>query len=564
MAVVFAAAILIAALVFFALQLGDNQADSRAEIEKRFDERPQITASLTESLFTATTSTSGEEQTAQFGGADVTDADLTKASEEDQNVFSALYDDAGELIAVSEGVSPEVEEELSSDPPYVQAVLDDQPIALSDLLDLGPGNEGITVFATPVEAETGEQRVLVNGLPPVLLATFLGQYLAEVPNVKGGESYLLDSNGAVVASSGKAVAPGEQVDHPGLLDALEGGDSGEFGDEYFASSPVENTPWVVVSTAPADELFEPVQGANKWTPWLIFAAFALAAVAALWLLRRAARTAAELADAHGRLEVTNQALERRARELEQSNAELDQFASIASHDLQEPLRKVQMFSEKVADSESDTLSDQGRDYLMRSSEAAGRMQLLIQDLLEFSRVATRARPMVKADLGALAREVVSDLEGAIEESGGTVEIGDLPTTAVDPAQIRRMFQNLISNGLKFSREGVPPEVRVEGTERGRFVEIRVTDNGIGFDPKYANRIFRVFERLHGRGDYPGTGIGLALARKIAERHGGTVAADSTLGQGSTFTVTLLKEDEGAATAAPVASGSPGETEDEDG
>ncbi len=549
MALVFATGLLVAAMVFFAIQLADSQADSKSEIEQRFRERPEITASLTESLFAATTTSAGDELEAQFSG-DVTDADMTAVAKEDNNVFSALYDDQGELIALSENATPEAIEELESDPPYVQGVLEGQPIAISDILDLGEGAEGVTAFAQGIDTDSGE-RVLVNGLPPLLLATFLGQYLAEVPTVEGGESFILDSINAVVASSSMDVAPGDPVDVPGLDEALMNGDYGAFGDDqYFASTPVENSEWKVVSTAPESTLFEPVSGWNKWTPWLIFTAFALAGLAALGLLRRVSKSAGELAEAHEQLEVTNRALERRAKELEQSNAELDQFASIASHDLQEPLRKVQMFSEKVAESESDTLSEKGQDYLRRSSDAAGRMQQLIQDLLDFSRVATRARPPVETDLGELTREVVSDLEGPIEEAEATIEVGDLPTVRVDRPQIRQLLQNLISNAIKFRREGVPPEVRVEGSQRGRFVEVSVADNGIGIDPQYSSRIFRVFERLHGRGEYPGTGIGLALARKIAERHGGTMSVDSSPGNGSTFTFTLLDDEETESVATP--------------
>ena len=142
------------------------------------------------------------------------------------------------------------------------------------------------------------------------------------------------------------------------------------------------------------------------------------------------------------------------------------------------------------------------------------------------------------DLERTVREVASDLEGTVEAAGGSIEIGELPTVLADEAQMRQLFQNLISNAIKFRRDGVPPVVRIEGDVRGSRAEIRVSDNGIGFDPRYGERIFRVFERLHGRGDYEGTGIGLALCRKIAERNGGAIAAESTPGKGSTFTVTL--------------------------
>jgi light-regulated signal transduction histidine kinase (bacteriophytochrome) len=256
------------------------------------------------------------------------------------------------------------------------------------------------------------------------------------------------------------------------------------------------------------------------------------------LLSRVLRSAAQLADANEALEDANVALEQRAKELGRSNAELEQFASIASHDLKEPLRKVQTFTDQLTEKEAGHLSDEGRDYLARTSAAGKRMQALIDDLLKFSRVATQGRPFEQVDLKTVADQAVYDLEAVITQSGGSVEVGDLPTVAADPLQMRQLIQNLISNAIKFHREGIPPEVHISGRVRGRFAEIQVSDNGIGFEPRYQARIFRVFERLHGRGTYPGTGIGLALCRKIVDRHGGTINAESTPGEGSTFTVTL--------------------------
>ena len=271
---------------------------------------------------------------------------------------------------------------------------------------------------------------------------------------------------------------------------------------------------------------------------MIFGAFAVVALIALVLAARTLRSNDLVVEANSQLARSNAELERRAAELARSNAELDQFASIASHDLQEPLRKVRTFTERVREIDADTLSDRGLDYLQRANASAERMQRLIEDLLVFSRVAMQTRPFAPVDLGQVTREVLEDLDDLVRRSGARVTVGALPTINADGAQMRQLMQNLISNALKFRREGVTPEVDVSATVDEEWATIVVRDNGIGFEPQYSRRIFRVFERLHGRGAYPGTGIGLALCRKIADRHGGSVQAGSVVGQGSTFTVRL--------------------------
>ncbi|HEY9845650.1 MAG TPA: ATP-binding protein, partial [Candidatus Caenarcaniphilales bacterium] len=224
------------------------------------------------------------------------------------------------------------------------------------------------------------------------------------------------------------------------------------------------------------------------------------------------------------------------RQLAKSNQELSDFARVASHDLQEPLRKIQAFSDRLRT--KNLVASEGQPYLERMQSAAARMSSLITDLLALSRVTTKVQPFVPIDLTKLAQEVVSDLEIRIEEVKAKVELGALPVIEADPLQMRQLFQNLIGNALKFQRPGVPPVVSVWGSCTSDKCIFTIADNGIGFDKKYKERIFNVFERLHGRSDYEGTGVGLAICRKIVERHGGTVSADSTPGAGATFTISL--------------------------
>ncbi|MDY6802362.1 MAG: PAS domain S-box protein [Cyanobacteriota bacterium] len=227
-----------------------------------------------------------------------------------------------------------------------------------------------------------------------------------------------------------------------------------------------------------------------------------------------------------------------AAKLEISNRELENFANVASHDLQEPLRKIQAFGDRLNSKYGDVLTDKGRDYLGRMQNAAARMQVLIEDLLSFSRVTTKAQPYVPVNLKEVATAVVSDLEVRVEESRAKVEIGNLPTLDADALQMRQLFQNLISNALKFHKKDDPPAVKLEATRQDNMYEIKVIDNGIGFEEKYSDRIFTIFQRLHGRSTYEGTGIGLAVCRKIVERHGGSITARSTPGEGATFIFTL--------------------------
>ncbi|GHO87369.1 PAS domain S-box protein [Dictyobacter formicarum] len=234
-------------------------------------------------------------------------------------------------------------------------------------------------------------------------------------------------------------------------------------------------------------------------------------------------------------------------DLERSNQELQEFAYVASHDLQEPLRKIQAFGNLLEDEYGEQIDD-GKEYLDRMRNAAGRMRVLIDDLLTFSRVATKTLPFTPTNLEMIARDVIDDLETRIQETHGTIEIGELPTIDADSRQIYQVLQNLLGNALKFHRPNVPPVIKVAAIIQDASTEsefkneprcvLTIQDNGIGFDEKYLDRIFTVFQRLHGRNEYEGTGIGLAVVRKIVERHDGTITATSKVGEGSTFIVTL--------------------------
>jgi signal transduction histidine kinase len=254
------------------------------------------------------------------------------------------------------------------------------------------------------------------------------------------------------------------------------------------------------------------------------------------------------------LRVANDELERRVMErtaqleetnanLERSNQELQDFAYVASHDLQEPLRKIQAFGNLLEEEYASQLGD-GKDYLRRMRGAAARMSTLIEDILSFSRVTTRARGFTPVDLNVVAIEVLDDLEARIEDTGATIQLEKMPVIDADAMQIRQLLQNLIANSLKFHKPDEKPVVKISAfteisqNDGKKYCTISIQDNGVGFDEKYLDRIFAVFQRLQNRDTFEGTGIGLAVCRKIVERHGGSITAKSKPGKGATFIIRL--------------------------
>jgi len=229
-----------------------------------------------------------------------------------------------------------------------------------------------------------------------------------------------------------------------------------------------------------------------------------------------------------------------AEKLERSNRELQEFAFIASHDLQEPLRKIQSFSNMVVQQASHLLDETSSDYLMRIQGAAARMQELLRALLKYSRVATETKPFSECNLTEAVQDVISDLDLLIHRTRGKVEVSDLPVIQADTTQIRQLFQNVIGNGLKFHRDGASPIVKIYVVPGDSHTcSIAVEDNGIGFEEEFAMKIFEPFQRLHGRSSkYEGTGMGLAICRKIIRRHGGDIKAKSSPGKGSVFIINL--------------------------
>lgn len=225
-------------------------------------------------------------------------------------------------------------------------------------------------------------------------------------------------------------------------------------------------------------------------------------------------------------------------ELARSNSELEQFAHIASHDLQEPLRMISSYTQLLGRRYRGKLDTDADEFIGYAVDGTKRMQVLINDLLDFSRVSSQAKPLEPVDLEIAFHDTLKDLEIRIEDSGAAIEHEPLPVVLADPVQIRRLLLNLIANAMKFQAAGEVPAIRVSAARQGREWCFGVHDNGIGIDPRYFKNLFQLFKRLHGTDEYPGTGIGLAVCKKIVERHSGRIWVESVLGAGSSFYFTL--------------------------
>lgn len=258
----------------------------------------------------------------------------------------------------------------------------------------------------------------------------------------------------------------------------------------------------------------------------------------------------ESARARAELEASHAILEAQTEELRRSNRDLEQFAYVASHDLQEPLRKVASFTQLLGSRYRGQLDERADQYIDFAVDGAKRMQRLINDLLGFSRVGRIGTEVTDVDMGRVVAQAVADLAGVVEETGAEVSAGELPVLRGEEPLLVQLVTNLVGNGLKFRRPDVPPVVRVEAERVGEYWQFACRDNGIGIDPQYAERVFVIFQRLHAKEVYEGTGIGLALCKKIVEYHGGDIWVDQTVAEGTVVRWTLPAAPAAGTTVSP--------------
>ena len=370
------------------------------------------------------------------------------------------------------------------------------------------GTASLTADATGVPMDLGRGGSVGGGPGPALVTVLVGAAIA-------GQAWL---------DAGRARPGG-----PRWLAPLAGSTAAAIAVPIWWALSVREAGLAAATTALPSQLPAAVLGMG-----LVLAALLATVVA----LGQRARTHS------GESQLTSRQQLEASRELERSNRELTEFAAVASHDLRAPLRSVSSFVGLIEADYGATFTDEGRTYVVRIKEAVQRMTSLIDGLLALSGVRAKGELFVPVRLGDVAHEVVADLAGGLDESGGVVEIGPLPEVEADRLQMRQLLQNLIGNALEFRRPGVAPHVVVSATPTARgdgddvMWELRVADNGIGLDPADADRIFEPFERLHARASFEGSGLGLAVCARIVERHGGRIRVEGRPAGGTTVIVTI--------------------------
>lgn len=300
------------------------------------------------------------------------------------------------------------------------------------------------------------------------------------------------------------------------------------GQYRFRERKTANYVWHLISVIPLKNEKEVI------TQWIGF----IVDIHAQKLIEQTLKDNKELKETQRQLLDNEKELQRKVIELNRSNYELEQFAHLASHDLQEPLRKIFFYSDVLKKKYADDIDESGRNMLTNMTLAAGRMKELINDLLTYSQLQHQHLTIESVDLNLIIAEITRDLDVRIKEKEAVVHLDDLPVIQGNPIKLRQLFTNLIVNSLKYSKEDVRPEIKIFAEVNGENVSIKVKDNGIGFEEQYKEKIFGLFERLHTRDQIPGTGIGLSICRKIADLHNGSISATSIPGEYSIFEVTL--------------------------
>ncbi len=513
-----------------AWQLALSQSRAREQLRITYDNRATVAVGVLDSIFQFAFSQSGVLADEQFAGR-VEPAALAAYAKRGQLVYAAITDAGGHVIAASPGT-----------PPHpgagVLAAATKNGLGIADLTTVGDTE----VVESAVAFQKGA-RVLVSASPATTFRAFLSASLKPLAPTAGDEAYVVDGHGNVLGAASPDRRP--PPPDPKLLRRLGRSMNGVYtqagAQRYFVSAVEPDTHWHVVVSAPTSVLYRSASGTSRWLPWVILGVLGVALLAIGVLVRRSLAAGTQLAVVNSQLEASQERLRDRAVELQSSNAELqrsnsdlEQFAYVASHDLSAPLRAVAGFSQLLGVRYQGRLDDDADQFITHMQDGVGRMQRIIDDLLAYSRVDRSGMRGEPIDLDAVLDEVLHGLAPEIEERDAVITRDPLGAAFGEPGQLAQVLQNLITNGMKFTAAGVRPSVHVSSSRLGDRVRVSVRDNGIGVDPEHTERIFKMFQRLHSSDEHPGTGIGLAIAQKIIDRHGGQIAVEPAPGGGTIF------------------------------
>ncbi len=525
-----AGATLVAVLLgVFAYVLASTEATSRREARQRFGAQATIAAGLTDAILATLESSATSQASSVLGGA-IDTAVVRDYAKRSNDAFLAVTAGDGRLLAASSDAAGA----LLSSPRALAAMRAAESGAprFSDLFT-GPGGATVAIGAIPFSGPAG-RRIEVVGYPAATLYVFFSGLLAGALPSASTHAFVLDGNGRILGSQYSGARAGERVPvyfWNVLRRHRAGGYHGASGSRYVVAAPIRTTGWRMAITEPLDQLYTALSGSRSWVLWAVFAALASASLVGLGLLARALSSKALIARQSRELARANRALT-------SANAELDAFSYSVSHDLRAPLRAVDGFSQILLSEHAGELAPDARHYLDVVRRNAVGMGALIDGLLAFSRLGQQQLSVRTVDVERLAQDVVVELQSTPGGAAAEITVEQLPPARADAALLRQVFVNLLSNALKYSRGRSPAIIQV-GAERLNGVPVYfVRDNGAGFDMRHADKLFKVFQRLHRAEDYEGTGVGLALVARIVGRHGGRVWADSKPDGGATFHFTL--------------------------
>jgi signal transduction histidine kinase len=537
----------LAGMVVGALLLADSQSDQRRELRERYADRVDVATALIGSLLTVAYNGQRENAAETLAGP-VSRRVLDAQAERGNSAYVLVLDGSGKVLASSSGTPGGTADRLAREPFVRRSLTSRSGYALGDVRG--------DVVESAVSFPGGEgPRVVVTAAPIETFRDFLRGSLTPLPQGDEGRAWVFDHKGSTISSVN---APAGLKPAPQLVERSLRESMGEFtapsnGQErFFAGAAIPDTDWRIVAGVPRDDLYATASGGARWTPWVILGLGALALAGIAALLRRLLRTRARLRAANAGLEDSRVRLEERAAELERSNADLEQFAYAASHDLSEPLRTVAGFSQLLAARYQGRLDDDADEMIGYMSDGVERMQQLIDDLLLYSRVGRTPLREDPVDLDEVLREAKAWLGPAATDAGAEITSDELPEVRGEHGQLTQVLQNLLANAIKFTAPGVKPVIHVTAAAADGEFRIAVADNGIGVDPAQGEAIFKMFGRLHPADAYPGTGIGLALVKRILERHGGRIWVEPGKNGGSVFVFTLPDRTRSGRAAAPAA------------